>query len=396
MLKWPSRRPLRGVFARTKIVAAHRLPIESGLTRVRAKKGPRRRIVDGMETSASPSELSQRQQAVLLATVQEFIATAGPVGSQQIAMRYPLGVRAAMARNLMAELESAGYLRQPHTSAGRVPTDRAFRHYVDHVMAMRRLGFQDRAQIELCYSAGPRELGEVMRETSRLLALLTGQAAMVMAPRLELIKLERVSFLHLREREVLGIFVAAGGGMHQRLVQTANDHSQEELDRMARYLNQALHGRTLEEAREWIEERQGEDRARYDRFMRAALALGGALAERAGATSEIYVEGSAKVADQPEFANHNRLRELLHALEDRSALLDLLERSVARNGLTVSIGSENVDARLASLSVVAASYQSGAMPLGSVAVVGPVRMDYERVIPLVDYTARTLSRLLEH
>jgi heat-inducible transcriptional repressor len=326
---------------------------------------------------------------VLLATVQEFIATAEPVGSQQIAVRYPLGVRAAMVRNLMAELESAGYLHQPHTSAGRVPTDRAFRYYVDHIMSVRHIGFEDRAQIELCYSAGPRELGEVMRETSRLLALLTGQAALVMAPRLEAIKLERVSFVRLREREVLAIFVAAADGVHNRLVQTEQDHGQEELDRMA------LHGRTLEEAREWIEERLREDRARYDRFMRAALALGGALAERIAST-EVYVEGSAKVADQPEFANHNRMRELLHALEDRSALLDLLERSLAHSGLTVSIGSENFDARLASLSVVAASYQSGAMPLGSVAIVGPVRMDYERVIPLVDYTARTLSRLLEH
>lgn len=347
-----------------------------------------------METAASQGELSQRQHSVLLATVQEFIATAEPVGSQQISVRYPLGVRAAMVRHLMADLESAGYLRQPHTSAGRVPTDRAFRHYVDHVMSVRRLGFEDRSQIELCYSAGPRVLDEVMRETSRLLALLTGQAALVLAPRLESIKLERVSFVRLREREVLAIFVAAGG-VHNRLVQTGADHGQEELDRMARYLNEALHGRTLEEAREWIEERLREDRARYDRFVRAALTLGGALAERAF-TTEVYVDGSAKVADQPEFADHNRLRELLHALEDRSALLDLLERSVADSGLTVSIGSENIDARLASLSVVAASYQSGAMRLGSVAIVGPVRMDYERVIPLVDYTARTLSRLLEH
>ena len=348
-----------------------------------------------METPTAQGELSYRQHSVLLATVQEFIATAEPVGSQQIAARYPLGVRAAMVRNLMAELESAGYLRQPHTSAGRVPTDRAFRYYVDHIMSVRHIGFEDRAQIELCYSAGPRELGEVMRETSRLLALLTGQAALVMAPRLEAIKLERVSFVRLREREVLAIFVAAADGVHNRLVQTEQDHSQEELDRMARYLNEALHGRTLEEAREWIEERQREDRARYDRFMRAALALGGALAERAG-SSEVYVEGSAKVADQPEFADHDRMRELLHALEDRSALLDLLERSLAHSGPTVSIGSENFDARLTSLSVVAASYQSGAIPLGSVAIVGPVRMDYERVIPLVDYTARTLSRLLEH
>src|SRR5277367_5044643 len=107
-----------------------------------------------METAAAPSELSQRQHAVLLATVQEFITTAEPVRSHQITMRYPLGVRAAMARKLMAELEGAGYLRQPHTSAGRVPTDRAFRHYVDHVMSARHIGFKDRSQIELCYSAG--------------------------------------------------------------------------------------------------------------------------------------------------------------------------------------------------------------------------------------------------
>jgi heat-inducible transcriptional repressor len=348
-----------------------------------------------MESSAGQSELSQRQIAVLLAVVQEFIATAEPVGSQQIASRYPLGIRSAMARNLMAELENAGYLHQPHVSAGRVPTDRAFRLYVDHVMGAGRIGFEDRSQIELYYSDRPRDLGEVMRETPRLLALLTGQAAMVTAPRLELIKLERVSFMRLREREVLAVFVATAGGVHNRLVHIEDDHTQEELDRMARYLNQALHGRTLEDARDWIEDRLHEDRAHYDRFMRTALSLGGALAESTGA-AEVYVEGSAKLADQPEFADHNRLRDLLHALEDRTALLDLLDRSIAHSGLTVSIGSENFDTRLASLSVVAASYRSGEMPLGSVAIVGPVRMDYDRVIPLVHYTARTLSRLLEH
>lgn len=348
-----------------------------------------------MDSSTAGGELSQRQQAVLLATVQEFIASAEPVGSHQIAHRYPLGVRAAMVRNLMADLEGSGYLYQPHTSAGRVPTDRAFRYYVDQMMPVRRIGFEDRAHIELWYSDGPRELTEAMRETSRLLALLTGQAALVMAPRLETARLERVDFVRLREHEVLAIFVAAAGGAQHRLVQTDRDYGPEELERMARYLNEALKGRTLEEARSWIEQRLREDRARYDHFMRAALALGGAATERIAAFPEVYVEGSAKVADQPEFADHNRLRDLLHALDDRTALLDLLEQSLGRNGLTVSIGSENVDARLASLSVVAASYHGGAMEPGSVAVVGPVRMDYERVIPLVAYTARTLSRLLD-
>jgi len=348
-----------------------------------------------MDNPASQNELSRRQHSVLWATLQEFITTAEPVGSHQIAAHYPLGVRAAMVRSLMAELEGAGFLHQPHTSAGRVPTDRAFRYYVDQVMQTQRIGFEERSQIELCYSTGPREMSEVMRETSRLLVLLTGQAALVTAPRLESTRLERVNFVRLREHEVLAIFVATAGGIQNRLTQTDQDYSQEELDRMARYLNEALRGRTLEEARAWIEERLREDRARYDSFIHSALVLGGgAVAERA--VAEVYIEGSARVADQPEFADHNRLRELLHALEDRTALLDLLERSLRDSRLTVSIGSENFDTRLASLSVVAAPYQSGTLPLGSVAVVGPVRMDYERVIPLVDYIARTLSRTLEH
>ncbi|HVA69367.1 MAG TPA: heat-inducible transcriptional repressor HrcA [Candidatus Binataceae bacterium] len=349
-----------------------------------------------MEGGARDSEAGRRRHALLLATVQEFIATAEPVGSHQIVSRHPFGVRAAMVRNMMAELEEAGYLRQPHTSAGRVPTDRAFRYYVDHLMGNPRIGFVDRTQIELHYSAEARGLTEVVRDTSRFLALLTGQVALVTAPRLDDVVLERVSFVRLRAHEVLAIFVAvAGKGSAQnRLVQADQDFSQEELDRMARYLNESLQGRSLDEARRWIEERLHEDRARYDGFMRAALALGGAIAGRP-APAEVYVEGSAKVADQPEFTDHNRLRELLRTLEDRTALLDLLERSFAKDGLTVSIGSENFDARLASLSIVATSYQSGAMPLGSLAIVGPVRMDYERLIPLVNYTARALSRRLE-
>jgi heat-inducible transcriptional repressor len=129
--------------------------------------------------------------------------------------------------------------------------------------------------------------------------------------------------------------------------------------------------------------------------MHTALILGGTIA-RGIATTELYVDGSSKALDQPEFANPNRLRELLRALEDRTALLELLEQSLSHTGPMISIGSENFDARLSGFSVVASAYASGSMPLGSLAVVGPVRMDYERVIPLVSYTARALSRVLGH
>lgn len=338
-------------------------------------------------------ELTPRQHLLLLTTVREFIDTAEPVGSQQLAQRRSLGVRAAMVRNLMGELEESGYLVQPHTSAGRIPTEKAYRYFVDHLAPT--IPFRERAQIELHYSAPPSDVNTIVRDTSRLLALMTSQAAMVTAPRLESVMIERVQFIRLREREVLAVFVTTANGIHNRLVSVDQDFAQPELDRMASYLNESLVGRSLEQARAWIEKSLHEDRANYDQFMRRALTLGNVMI-RLDTSAEVYVEGSARALDQPEFTDRARLRELLRALDDKTALLDLLDRSLKESSLLVSIGSENSDGRLTGFSVVAAPYASGSHPLGSVAIVGPVRMDYQRVIPLVSYTARALSRVLNH
>ncbi len=338
--------------------------------------------------------LTDRRHAVLLATVAEFIATAEPVGSHQVASHPQVGVKSAMVRTMMAELEEAGYLCQPHTSAGRAPTDRAFRYYVDHLAAAARIGFEDRAQIELHYSEHPRDLGAAMRATPRLLALLTGQTALVTAPQLESLELEHVNFIRLREHAVLAVFVPKAGTVQNCVVETDHGHSQGELDRMARYLNEALEGRTLDRARKWIAGQLRQERARLDEFMRDALLLGEVLAGRIE-EAEFYVEGSSRALAQPEFADPGKVRGLLRALEDRSALLNLLERSIKQQGLTVSIGSENYDSRLAGLAIVAAPYVGGSRPLGSLGVVGPVRMDYGRVIPLVGYTAKALSRIVD-
>lgn len=339
--------------------------------------------------------LARRRRNLLLAVVQDFIATAEPVGSLHLTSKYNLGVRAASVRSMMAELEVDGYLHQPHTSAGRIPTDKAFRFYVDSIIPnQRHIGFHERTQIEFHYSERTRELPEVMRDTSRLLALLTGQAAVVMAPRLESVVLERVNLVRVRPRQVLAIFVAKGGTLQTRLIDPENDYAQDELDRMAAYLNECINGQTLEGARRRIEQALHEERARYDHIARAALTLGDAVISRPAPT-EVYVEGNSQALEQPEFSDVNKLKELLRALEDKTALLNILERSLNGPGLMVSIGSENVDVRLSDLSVVAAAYVTGSAALGSVAVVGPVRMDYDRVIPLVDYTAKALSRVLE-
>jgi heat-inducible transcriptional repressor len=347
------------------------------------------RRVDGVMNS---DDLGRRHHALLLAVIQDFVATAEPVGSQHIVAKYSLGVRAATVRSMMADLEGESLLYQPHTSAGRVPTPKAFRYYVDYLMPKRQIGRSDRVQIEFCYSERSRDLSEVMRETSRLLALMTGQTAVVLTPRFEAIELARVNFIRLREAQVMAVLIARGGSVQTRVVASGRDYTQEELERMARYLNECLEGRTLEEARAWIEGALKEDRVRYDRFACAALTLGDAVVSRP-VPAEVYVEGSAKALRQPEFSDPDKLRELLGALEDKTALLDLLERTLKAGSVEVSIGAEH-DLRLSDLSVVAAAYSKGAMPLGSVGVVGPVRMDYERVIGLVEYTAKALSRVL--
>lgn len=338
-------------------------------------------------------ELGRRHHTLLLAVIQDFVATAEPIGSQHIASKYSLGVRAATVRSMMADLETENFLYQPHTSAGRIPTAKAFRYYVDYVMPKRQIGRDDRVQIEYCYSERSRDLTEIMRDTSRLLALLTGQAALVVTPRFQAIALKRVNFIRLREAQVMAVFVAVGGEVQTRIVDSGRDYTQPELERMANYLNEGLEGRTLEQARTWIESVLKEDRTRYDRFVQDALMLGDAVVSRP-VPVEIYVEGSAKALQQPEFSDPDKLKELLGALEDKSALLDLLERTLKVGSLEVWIGTEH-DSRLSDLSVVAAAYSKGAMPIGSLGVIGPVRMDYERVIALVDYTAKALSRVLE-
>jgi len=344
-------------------------------------------------TGGLEKTLGGRRHSLLLAAVTEFIATAEPVGSNQIVSHHHLGIKSAMVRNMMSELEDAGFLSQPHTSAGRVPTDKAFRYYVDHLAGAARIGFEDRSQIELHYSGRGRDIAMLMRDTPKLLSILTGQAAMVMAPRIESVELERVNFVRIREREVLAVFVATSGAVQNRLVATDRDHAQGELDRMAGYLNESLGGRTLDEAREWIEAQLLLERARYDRFMHDALVLGEAIAGYPEAI-EVYVDGSVQALEQPEFSDPGKVRELLRALDDKTALLELLERSIKEQSVMVSIGSENP--RLSGFAVVAAPYVGGSRPLGSLAIVGPVRMDYERVIPLVQYTARALSKILEH
>jgi len=344
-----------------------------------------------MATPGQRPELEPRRKALLRAIVQEFIETAQAVSSRRIAQNYMLGVRPATVRNMMAGLEQEGYLYQPHTSAGRIPTAKAFRHFVDGLVPCPEIGLPERAQIEFHYSDRARDPAQLVRDTSGLLAALTGHTAVATGPYFDSMTLERIELVYLRAHQVTALLVPAGTGVHDCVLETTRDYSQDELTRMSNFVTSLVKGCTLDQAKVRVRRALREQRTLAHPLVREALQLGSELLARSESDA-VYVQGSARVLDQPEFAEPKKAQELLDALEDRAALAKALGQIVDQSNPNVAIGRENSDARLSEFSVVAAAYASGPVRLGSLAVIGPLRMDYGRVIALVDYTARALSR----
>jgi heat-inducible transcriptional repressor len=345
-----------------------------------------------MATPEQRPELEPRRRALLRAIVQEFIDTAQAVSSRRIAQNYVLGVRPATVRNIMAGLEQEGYLYQPHTSAGRIPTAKAFRHFVDGLTPCPEVGLRERAQIEFYYSDHARDPAQLVRDTSGLLSTLTGHTAVATGPCFDLMTLERIELVYLRTCQVTALLVPAGAGVRDCVLETTRDYTQDDLNRVSNFMTSLIKGCTPEQAKIRVSRALQEQRTRAHSLVHEALQLGADLLVRSEFDA-VYVQGSARVLDRPEFAEPKKAQELLDALEDRAALAKALGQIVDQSNPNVAIGHENTDARLSEFSVVAAAYASGPVRLGSLAVIGPLRMDYGRVIALVDYTARVLSRV---
>jgi heat-inducible transcriptional repressor len=337
-------------------------------------------------------ELERRQRALLRAIVQEFIDTAQAVSSRRIAQNYMLGIRPATVRNMMAGLEQDGYLYQPHTSAGRIPTAKAFRYFVDTLTPSPEVGMRERAQIEFHYSDRARDPAQLVRDTSRLLTSLTGHTAVATGPCFDSMTLERVELVCLRACQVTAVLVRVGSAVRDCVLETSRPYSQSELNQISDFTTSLVKGCTLDQAKARLSRALRELNGNTHPLVRDALQLGTALFA-SPESDAVYVQGSARVLDQPEFVERKKAQELLEALEDRAALANALGHIVDQGNPSVAIGDENADARFSDFSVVAAAYASGGVRIGNLAVIGPLRMDYRRVIALVDYTARVLSRV---
>jgi len=334
-----------------------------------------------------PGGLGAREREILKSVIRAHIVTGTPVGSKALSLGTGMDLSPATIRTVMAELEERGLLVQPHTSAGRVPTDTAYRLYVDHWMGAQRVVPAQAQAIDEALRTR-RDVAELLEEASRQLSRLSHHVGVVLAPELRRIVIEHLEFVRLDRNRVVAVLVDRTGVVHNRIVEETDVSDQEELDRVGRWLTDQFAGHTLQQMREDLLRRVSEDRAAYDLARKAVEPAAG------DAEGELFVEGMANLLDEPAFADLDRMRAILKTLEEKTRLVELLGRVLDGEGVQVVIGSENPLPGLSDCSLVTSTYGAGDRVLGTVGVVGPTRMEYARTVALVDHLAKVLTRLL--
>lgn len=339
------------------------------------------------------SDLHYRERSILCAVVTEFIATGEPVGSRTLARKYGLDVSAATIRNVLADLEEAGYLRQPHTSAGRLPTEKAFRFFVDALMQIRPLSEHELTGIaERLEHLAPGS--DFMRESGRLLSELSGTAAVVVAPKRETRTLIQLRFIPTRPGQMLAVVVFADGSVDNRFIRVERPIDEAELSRLHNLLTDVIEGRTLGEVRELFARRLQDDRLRFDSLRHRAFELGRDAVGGPAPKVEVLIEGEVRLYKHPEFSDIDRIRQLVAALSEREIIVSLLDRTIDAREVQVFVGSEVGDLAGGALSVVAAPYSDEGRVAGTIGVLGPTRMDYPKLVSLVEATADAMSAAL--
>jgi heat-inducible transcriptional repressor len=337
--------------------------------------------------------LDDRSRTLLKTLVEHYIADGQPVGSRALSKVSGLDLSPATIRNVMADLEEAGFVASPHTSAGRIPTPRGYRLFVDKLLTMRPLEAHQLGAMEEALHGLPSS--QIIANASQLLSSLTHFAGVVVAPRRASSRIRQIEFLSLSEKRILLIIVTTDGDVQNRILNTDKAYSPSELVSAANYLNQNYVGLDFDQIRQRLTLEIQQLRDDIKPLMALALEAGDqALSENA---TPYVISGEKNLLDVEELSsNMKRLRELFDLFDQRSSLMRLLDVSNRADGVQIFIGGESGIAPLDECSVIAAPYQVNGQVVGSVGVIGPTRMAYERVIPIVDITARLLSSALSH
>lgn len=336
--------------------------------------------------------IDERKQRILQAVIQDYISSAEPVGSRTLARKYDLGVSPATIRNEMADLEMLGYLEHIHTSSGRIPSSKGYRLYVDSLLPVQPMTDEEKLLIDKWYKAKVQRIDQVFQETAKLISKMTRNVSLVLAPQISKAAFRCMQFLPLDDHRVIAVLMTDAGFVENRIMEMPDGAVFEDFQRMARVINSCLAGHTLGAIHggslKKIESEIG-DKGLFDAAMELInKALNSERKER------LYLGGTTELMEQPEFHDVNKVKELLLMLEEDQLMKDILHAHLG-DGLSVSIGMENEQHGIKDCSIVTATYHLDGELLGSLAVLGPTRMEYGRTMSLLNYMNQNLNEVVK-
>ncbi len=342
-------------------------------------------------------EITSRKKKILKTVIQEYVMTAKPVGSRTLARRYNFGVSSATIRNEMADLEEAGYLEQPHRSAGRIPSDKGYRFFVDSLMDYDGLSAQEIEAVKREYNdSRQQEIQELIQYTSQMLSDLTRYTSLASSPRVQKSIFQRLKLVPVAENKILIVLVTDTGLVQDKVVELSSHLSEEELTEMTRFLNQRLHGMALQEIDNDLLTELARDLVKRlsVSFEDLAFLTQGLFTDKSSSVGKIYLDGTTYILDQPEFNDITKVKDVLKVLEHQDLVQEILDEIESNQGVEVLIGDENTREEIKDCSIVIATYSFKGRPVGKIGVLGPTRMDYSKVVSSVKFMSNFLSKYL--
>ncbi len=345
----------------------------------------------------SPYSLSERHKKVFEVVLKEYVKKGEPVGSRTVSKILKGRWSPATIRSIMSDLEDMGLLKQPHTSAGRVPTEKGFRFYIENFMSKgeihRPLPERDKRMIMDALSSGDKTLDDLLLRVSDVLSTISRYSGIAVTPKPALMRLKYVEFLKMGEGKVLVVLITFSGSIYNRVVEVYGDISQADLDRMSSYINEKFVGYTIVEVRKRIVEEMKKEKHEYDSMLKKALEIGKKALTGIG-EQKIFIKGHANILSEPEFSDIQKMKALFKAFEDKSTIVEILDKAMESPGTSVLLGRDFPMKYLRDIGIVASPYGVDDVNIGTIGIVGPMRMDYPKVISLVDFTAKALKKVL--
>lgn len=343
---------------------------------------------------ARTQPLDDRSMKILRELITEYCLTGEPVGSRTLSRRSRLNLSPATIRNVLSDLEEMGYIMQPHTSAGRIPTDKGYRFFVNYLLKTYSLNDRQKEMIEekILHSRG--NFQDVLFLTTELLSRLSHSVALAVTPDLNKMMLENIDLVKISSKRVLAIIVTRGGVVTNKVIEIEEALTQDELAQIGNYLKTEFVGMSLPEIRSRLLELKRQEQIKYDLMLQRAVLFSQMTLEDPTDRDQIFITGASQIVNYPEFASGAFTKDVLAALEQKSRMVEILTECIDGEGIHILIGSENKDPNLQELSLISSAYRYQDQPIGTLGILGPKRMEYARLIPLVDHIARVVSDIL--